>query len=118
MLDAPLKPEKHLTAEEVGRLVGRDERLVQQMYRAHLIDAAELRRGKVVFSPTEAHRWKKWYLPLNNWESFECPARRDAWRGTHRFYIMNTAKNQFNNKNTSVLTTRIPFRFTNPRPLA
>lgn len=62
MLDAPLKPEKHLTAEEVGRLVGRDERLVQQMYRAHLIDAAELRRGKVVFSPTEAHRWKKWYL--------------------------------------------------------
>ena len=62
MLDAPLKPEKHLTAEEVGRIVGRDERLVQQMYRAHLIDAAELRRGKVVFSPTEAHRWKKWYL--------------------------------------------------------
>ena len=62
MLDAPLKPEKCLTAEEVGRLVGRDEHLIQQMYRAHLIDAAELRRGKVVFSPTEAYRWKKWFL--------------------------------------------------------
>lgn len=62
MLDAPLKPEKYLTAEDVGCLVGRGEHLVQQMYRAHLIDAAELCRGKVVFSPTEAHRWKKWYL--------------------------------------------------------
>lgn len=62
MLDMHLKPEKYLTAEDVGCLVGRGERLVQQMYRAHLIDAAELRRGKVVFSPTEAHRWKKWYL--------------------------------------------------------
>lgn len=62
MLDLHLKPEKYLTAEEVGRLVGSGEHLVQQMYRAHLIDAAELRRGKVVFSPSEAHRWKKWYL--------------------------------------------------------
>lgn len=62
MLDMHLKPEKYLTAEDVGCLVGRGERLVQQMYRAHLIDAAELRRGKVVFSPSEAHRWKKWYL--------------------------------------------------------
>lgn len=69
MLDAPLKPEKHLTAEEVGRLVGRDERLVQQMYRAHLIDAAELRRGKVVFSPSEAHRWEKWYR--EHWRDYE-----------------------------------------------
>ena len=43
MLDAPLKPEKYLMAEEVGRLVGRDERLVQKMYRAQLIDAAALR---------------------------------------------------------------------------
>lgn len=62
MLDAPLKPEKHLTAEEVGRLVGRDERLVRDMYRAQLIDAAALRQGKAVFSEVEAHRWKKWYL--------------------------------------------------------
>lgn len=62
MLDIQLRPEKYLTAEDVGSLVGSGEHLVQQMYRAHLIDAAELRRGKVVFSPTEAHRWKKWYL--------------------------------------------------------
>ena len=62
MLDAPLKPEKHLTAEEVSRLVGRDERLVNQMYRAQLIDAAALRQGKAVFSEAEAARWKKWYL--------------------------------------------------------
>lgn len=48
--------------EDVGCLVGRGERLVRQMYRAHLIDAAELRRGKVVFSPSEARRWKEWYL--------------------------------------------------------
>ena len=46
MLDAPLKPEKYLMAEEVGHLVGRDERLVQKMYRAQLIDAAALRQGK------------------------------------------------------------------------
>lgn len=69
MLDMHLKPEKYLTAEDVGCLVGRGERLVQQMYRAHLIDAAELRRGKVVFSPTEAHRWKKWYL--EHWSDAE-----------------------------------------------
>lgn len=62
MLDAPLKPEKHLTAEEVGRLVGRDERLVRKMYRAQLIDASALRQGKAVFSEAEAHRWKKWFL--------------------------------------------------------
>lgn len=62
MLDAPLKPEKHLTAEEVGRLVGRDERLVRDMYRAQLIDAAALRQGKAVFSEAEAARWKKWYV--------------------------------------------------------
>lgn len=62
MLDAPLKPEKHLTAEEVGRLVGRDERLVRKMYRAQLIDASALRQGKAVFSEVEAHRWKKWFL--------------------------------------------------------
>lgn len=66
MLDAPLKPEKHLTAEEVGRLVGRDERLVRDMYRAQLIDAAALRQGKAVFSEVEAHRWKKWYLEHRN----------------------------------------------------
>ena len=66
MLDAPLKPEKHLTAEEVGRLVGRDERLVQRMYRAQLIDAAALRQGKAVFSEAEAARWKKWYLEHRN----------------------------------------------------
>lgn len=62
MLDAPLKPEELLTAEEVGRLVGRDERLVQQMYRAQLIDASALRQGKAVFSEAEAARWKKWFL--------------------------------------------------------
>lgn len=62
MLDAPLKPEKHLTAEEVGRLVGRDECLVQEMYRAQLIDASALRQGKAVFSEAEAARWKKWFL--------------------------------------------------------
>lgn len=62
MLDAPLKPEKHLSAEEVGRLVGRDERLVRDMYRAQLIDAAALRQGKAVFSEAEAARWKKWYV--------------------------------------------------------
>lgn len=66
MLDAPLKPEKHLTAEEVGRLVGCDERLVRDMYRAQLIDAAALRQGKAVFSEVEAHRWKKWYLEHRN----------------------------------------------------
>ena len=66
MLDAPLKPEKHLTAEEVGRLVGRDERLVRDMYRAQLIDAAALRQGKAVFSEVEAHRWKKWYMEHRN----------------------------------------------------
>lgn len=66
MLDAPLKPEKHLTAEEVGRLVGRDERLVRDMYRAQLIDAAALRQGKAVFSEAEAERWKKWFLEHRN----------------------------------------------------
>ena len=66
MLDLHLKPEKYMTAEEVGRLVGSGEHLVQQMYRAHLIDAAALRRGKVVFSPAEAHRWEKWYLEHRN----------------------------------------------------
>lgn len=66
MLDIQLRPEKYLTAEEVGRLVGRDERLVQEMYRAQLIDAAALRRGKVVFSPVEAARWKNWYLEHRN----------------------------------------------------
>lgn len=69
MIDLHLRPEKYLTAEDVGGLVGRDERLVQQMYRAQLIDAADLRRGKVVFSPTEAHRWKKWYL--EHWRDYE-----------------------------------------------
>lgn len=62
MLDASLKPEELLTAEEVGRLVGRDERLVQEMYRAQLIDASTLRQGKAVFSEAEATRWKKWFL--------------------------------------------------------
>ena len=66
MLDIQLRPEKYLTAEDVGCLVGRDESLVRQMYRAQLIDAADLRQGKVVFSPTEAHRWKKWYLEHRN----------------------------------------------------
>lgn len=69
MLDAPLKPEKYLSAEDVGCLVGRGERLVQQMYRAHLIDPAELRRGKVVFSPSEARRWKNWYW--EHWRDYE-----------------------------------------------
>ena len=69
MLDMHLKPEKYLTAEDVGCLVGRGERLVQQMYRAHLIDAAELRRGKVVFSPSEARRWKNWYW--EHWRDYE-----------------------------------------------
>ena len=62
MLDASLKPEELLTAEEVGRLVGRDERLVQEMYRAQLIDASALRQGKAVFSEAEAARWKEWFL--------------------------------------------------------
>lgn len=66
MIDLHLRPEKYLTAEDVGGLVGRDERLVHQMYRAQLIDAAALRRGKVVFSPAEAARWKKWYLEHRN----------------------------------------------------
>lgn len=66
MLDIQLRPEKYLTAEDVSSLVGGNEELVRQMYRAHLIDAAELRRGKVVFSPSEAHRWKKWYLEHRN----------------------------------------------------
>ena len=62
MLDLHLKPEKYMTAEEVGRLVGRHESLVRRMYRAQLIDAAALRRGEAVFSEAEATRWKKWYL--------------------------------------------------------
>lgn len=62
MIDAQPRSEKCLTAEEVGRLVGRDEHLIQQMYRAQLIDAAALRQGKVVFSEAEAARWKKWFL--------------------------------------------------------
>lgn len=66
MLDIQLRPEKYLTAEDVGCLVGRGERLVQQMYRAQIIDAEALRQGKVVFSPTEAHRWKNWYLEHRN----------------------------------------------------
>lgn len=62
MLDMHLRPEKYLTAEEVGRLVGRYESLVRRMYRAQLIEAAALRRGEAVFSEAEARRWKKWYL--------------------------------------------------------
>lgn len=62
MLDMHLRPEKYLTAEEVGRLVGRHESLVRRMYRAQLIEAAALRRGEAVFSEAEATRWKKWYL--------------------------------------------------------
>ena len=62
MLDMHLKPEKYLTAEDVGCLVGRNENLVRQMYRAQLIEAATFRRGEAVFSPSEARRWKKWYL--------------------------------------------------------
>ena len=62
MLDMHLRPEKYLTAEEVGRLVGRHESLVRRMYRAQLIEAAALRRGEAVFSEAEARRWKKWYL--------------------------------------------------------
>lgn len=69
MLDMHLKPEKYLTAEDVSSLVGGNEELVQQMYRAHLIDAAELRRGKVVFSPSEARRWKNWYW--EHWRDYE-----------------------------------------------
>lgn len=69
MLDIQLRPEKYLTAEEVSSLVGGNEELVQQMYRAHLIDAAELRRGKVVFSPSEARRWKNWYW--EHWRDYE-----------------------------------------------
>ena len=62
MLDMNLKPEKYLTAEDVSCLVGRSEELVRQMYRAQLIEAATFRRGEAVFSPSEARRWKKWYL--------------------------------------------------------
>lgn len=43
MLDIQLRPEKYLTAEDVGYLVGRDECLVQQMYplrRLHALDNA------------------------------------------------------------------------------
>ena len=69
MLDIQLRPEKYLTAEDVSSLVGGNEELVQQMYRAHLIDPAELRRGKVVFSPTEARRWKDWYW--EHWRDYE-----------------------------------------------
>lgn len=69
MLDIQLRPEKYLTAEDVSSLVGGNEELVQQMYRAHLIDPAELRRGKVVFSPTEARRWKNWYW--EHWRDYE-----------------------------------------------
>lgn len=69
MLDIQLRPEKYLTAEDVSSLVGGNEELVQQMYRAHLIDAAELRRGKVVFSPSEARRWQKWYW--EHWRDYE-----------------------------------------------
>jgi membrane protein len=69
MLDIQLKPEKYLTAEDVSSLVGGNEELVQQMYRSHLIDAAELRRGKVMFSPSEARRWKNWYW--EHWRDYE-----------------------------------------------
>lgn len=69
MIDLHLRPEKYLTAEDVSSLVGGNEELVQQMYRAHLIDAAELRRGKVVFSPSEARRWKNWYW--EHWRDYE-----------------------------------------------
>lgn len=69
MLDIQLRPEKYLTTEDVSSLVGGNEELVQQMYRAHLIDPAELRRGKVMFSPTEARRWKKWYW--EHWRDYE-----------------------------------------------
>ena len=62
MLDIQLRPEKYLTAEDVGCLVGRNENLVRRMYRAQLIDAATFRRGEAVFSPSEARRWKNWYL--------------------------------------------------------
>lgn len=60
MLDAPLK---HLSAEEVGRLVGRDERLVQRMYRAQLIDAVA---GWVAAS----------------WSVFASTSRRIGWKNT------------------------------------
>lgn len=77
MLDIQLRPEKYLTAEDVSSLVGGNEELVQQMYRAHLIDAAELRRGKVVFSPSEARRWKKWYLEhRNDYEKYLCASEK------------------------------------------
>lgn len=69
MLDIQLRPEKYLTAEDFSSLVGGNEELVQQMYRAHLIDAAELRRGKAMFSPSEARRWKKWYW--EHWRDYE-----------------------------------------------
>lgn len=69
MLDIQLRPEKYLTAEDVSSLVGGNEELVQQMYRSHLIDAAELRRGKVMFSPSEARRWKNWYW--EHWRDYE-----------------------------------------------
>ena len=62
MFGVPLGPEKYLTAEDVSCLVGRHESLVREMYRAQLIDAATFRRGEAVFSPSEARRWKNWYL--------------------------------------------------------
>lgn len=77
MLDIQLRPEKYLTAEDVSSLVGGNEELVQQMYRAHLIDAAELRRGKVVFSPSEARRWQKWYWEhRRDYEKYLCASEK------------------------------------------
>lgn len=51
-----------LTAEEVGQLVRRDRYLVQEMYASWLIDSIGYRKGQLIFTEEEAHRWKSWYL--------------------------------------------------------
>ena len=52
----------YLTAEEVGQLVRSDGYLVQRMYASWLIDAIGYRKGQLIFTVEEAHRWKSWYL--------------------------------------------------------
>ena len=51
-----------LTAEEVGQLVRSDGYLVQRMYASWLIDSIGYRKGQLIFTVEEAHRWKSWYL--------------------------------------------------------
>lgn len=51
-----------LTAEEVGQLVRSDGYLVERMYASWLIDSIGYRKGQLIFTVEEAHRWKSWYL--------------------------------------------------------